>query len=97
MGAKGRSATSPTPVHEDDPRRRLGREDEPLRRATLRPAASSFLPLHGASSGNGTILVWLITCDVILWCGRIFRFLGRDPTVVSELHRYVFNLDSRYM
>ena len=42
---------------EDDSRHRRGREDDPLRRATLRPAASTLLPLHSASSGNDTILV----------------------------------------
>ena len=68
-----------TSAREDDPRHRLGREDDPLRRATLRSAASTFLPLHGASSGNGTILVWLINCDVILWCGRKFLFSRPRP------------------
>ena len=33
------------------------------------------------------------SCDAV----EIFRFLGRDPTVVSELNRHVFNLDNRCM
>ena len=53
---------------EDNPRHRLGREDKPLRRATLPLATSMLLPLYCASSGN-SFYPWMINylpCDPVV-------------------------------
>ena len=46
----------------------LLREEGPLRRATLRPAASTLLPLHCASSDNGfnPCMINYLRCDPVV-------------------------------